>query len=307
MYKKVLVIFALLVAVTLGVGGCTALAGDKFYLKDGLYVPENDQCYKIEYEAHPEGEDYGEGIYVRTKDGSVVEISLGFGARQIVKKVVRKNNNFYTISFEYRSPKITQDHTYVYKIHADTSFSEVEEIYDNNVDIRARNFKPTTYKYCGDPLLSDKRDEHERKSDVLKNNNIDVKKQNKMRVVNSIAGVWSGYFPLKNSNGKSYMINLTYVITRDSNNSGAYHFTQTSFLKFDNPTDTFSCTNTSSYSNTYQGDIVEDSSGYRFIQKIVSNPKCGTLDVDLFRLNGDHIDVVNVSGGKIRSGYLTRN
>lgn len=308
MHSKALATYLILAVVMLGINISSVLAKDAFYLKDGLYVPEKDQCYKVNDEYHIEGDDYnGHGIYVQTKKGSVVEIYLELGQGLRVKKVVRKNNNLYAVSFEYHNNRITQDHTYVYKIHSDTSFTEVEEVYADDIDIRCRNFKPTTYKYCGDQHIFDEREEYERKNNLSKPNATNTPKQNKKQVAKEITGSWSGHFPVRNSNGKSYMLNMTYVITRDSTNGGMYHFTQTSLLKFDNPTDVFGCTNTNSYSNSYQGDIIEEQGGYKFVQKTVSNPKCGTPDIDLYRLNGERIDVVNVNGGKITGGYLTRN
>ena len=310
MYLKALATYLILIAVILGVNVCSVLANDVFYLKDGLYVPEKDQCYKIENEYHPEGKEYtGDGIYVQTKNGSVFKIFLGVGQRYEFLKVIKKDGNLYTVLFGLKpggqmGDSTVQQDSNVYKVYSETSFSWLSVTSDGLPD---KSFKPVKYKYCEGQYEFDAHEGNEKKNNLSKSNTTSVQKQNSKQIAKDITGTWSGYFPVKNSNGKSYMLNMTYVISRDSAKVGMYHFTQTSFLKFDDPADVFGCSNTNSYSNTYQGDIIEEQVGYKFIQKTVSNPKCGTTDVDLYRLNGDRINAVNVNGGKITSGYLTRN
>lgn len=122
-----------------------------------------------------------------------------------------------------------------------------------------------------------------------------------------ISGTWTGYFPVKNANGKSLIISITIVVTRDNGDASRYHFTETYFLKFDDPSTEFSCSSSNSFSVTFRGDIEIENNIYKFISKTVSNPKCGTLSMDIFRLNGEKLEAVNVNAGLITSGFLSRN
>ena len=290
-------------------GICNALAKDNFYIKGGLYVQDGQKCYNVKGREDISGSGDVDDLYIRTKNGTVFEIYTSV-VKYVFLKTIKKDGDLYTVLLGLKpgarmGDNIVEKDTYVYKIQNDTSFSILRMI--DETGVQDRSFKPITYKYCGDQHLFDAQDEYEMQNNSSQSNTTSSQKQNPKQLTKSIAGTWSGYFPVKNSNGKSYMLNMTYVITRDSANSGMYHFTQTSFLKFDNPTDVFGCSNTNAYSNTYQGDIIEEQVGYKFIQKTVSNPKCGTTDVDLYQLNGDRFNAVNVNGGKITSGYLTKN
>ena len=122
-----------------------------------------------------------------------------------------------------------------------------------------------------------------------------------------ISGTWTGYFPAKNANGKPFIMSLTFVVTRDQGDASRYHFTETCFLKFDDPSTEFSCSSSNSYSVTFRGDIEIENNIYKFIHKAVSNPKYGTLSMEIFRLNGEKLEAVNVNAGLITSGTLSRN
>ena len=122
-----------------------------------------------------------------------------------------------------------------------------------------------------------------------------------------ISGTWTGYFPAKNVNGNPLIMSLTFVVARDSSDASRYHFTETCFLKFDNPDIEFSCSSTNSLSVTFRGDIEIENNTYKFIHKTVSNPKCGTLNMEVFRFNGENFEAVNVNGGLVTSGTMSRN
>jgi len=168
MHKKVLFTCLLLVVVIIGVNSCIAQAKDIFYLKDGLYIPSNNKCYKVEDKYHIEGMNGNDdGIYVKTKNKTVSEIYLGYGQKYEFLKLVKKNGNLYTVVFGLKpggqmGDSTVQKDTYVTKVYSETSFSFVEQIYDADIDIRARNFKPIDYKYCGDQHIFDEDEEYYR-------------------------------------------------------------------------------------------------------------------------------------------------
>jgi len=121
-----------------------------------------------------------------------------------------------------------------------------------------------------------------------------------------IVGTWRGVFHAKNSNGKPYTVDCEYVITKDKSNPDNYYFKQIDTLTFLDSTDTFSCSSKNSYSNSFDGQIVVNQENLKFIQKTVSNPRCGSLGTDYFRIAGDHLEVVNFNDGKVMTGVLIK-
>lgn len=123
----------------------------------------------------------------------------------------------------------------------------------------------------------------------------------------SLAGTWTGQFVTQNSNGKKYTITITYVISAVGGNPNLFLFKQVDNLQFINPSDWFECSMKNFNNNSYKGEAALNANKVTFVQKEVYNPGCGTLGTDVYRLDGDRLEVVSVNGGKIRTGALKRN
>jgi hypothetical protein len=122
----------------------------------------------------------------------------------------------------------------------------------------------------------------------------------------ALLGHWTGEFPLANGNGKKYTVVIAYYVYADPHDPGKIRFKEADSLRFLDPSVSFSCSGTNFYSNSFEGEVVITGDTVKFQQKRVSNPDCGGLSVDVYRLDGDRLEAVRVDEGKITSGFLRR-
>lgn len=125
-------------------------------------------------------------------------------------------------------------------------------------------------------------------------------------VQSNLTGNWTGDFQLINPHGKKYTAHYSYIISQDPSDPSRLTFKQTNTLTFVNKIDVFSCNNSNTCINSYEGVIKNNGQEIKFIQQKISNPSCGSPDTDTFRLNGSSLEAVHVDGGKITTGELHR-
>ena len=164
MHKKSVISCALLVVAMVGASVCNALAKDNFYIKDGLYVPVNKKCYKVENKDDISSEGDVEDLYVRTRNGSII-VMYGEAERYEVLKFIKKDGNLYTVLLGLKTGgtmgnRVVEKFTTTYNIASETSFTLLKQFDEQGY--QDKRFKPVTYKYCGDQHIFDEEEEYYR-------------------------------------------------------------------------------------------------------------------------------------------------
>jgi|GEM_PF-4530697 len=263
-------------------------------IKAGIYVLGKDKC--------SEADEFPVLNVSEKKDGGVYSFNWP-AIHQFIVRSVNKKDNIYHILVDFQpvtgamAYKTMYKETWVIEVANETSFTLLEA---PTLEIQGDNKE--TYKYCTQETIENKAETNNHKSAAFNS----VGNLSTPDSKNKIVGTWRGVFHAKNSNGKPYTVDCEYVITQDKNNPDNYYFKQIDTLTFLDSTDTFSCSSKNSYSNSFDGQIVVHQENLKFIQKTVSNPRCGSLGTDYFRIAGDHLEVVNFNDGKVTTGILNK-
>ena len=122
----------------------------------------------------------------------------------------------------------------------------------------------------------------------------------------AILGDWSGEFHLVNANGTPYRYTITISVGRESANPRVIKFKQDNTLQFDSPGSVHSCTKKNVSVFSYEGDAYFEAGKYYFVQKKLYDTVCSTPGTQVFRLTGSDLEIVDVNGGQIRSGYIKK-
>jgi len=271
-------------AVSLFLGGVApASAGKTLPIKEGLYTAAGTKCRVVssvlEMDEHE--------LRATGKNGAVDGLDDTNCYNSFTK--IKRNGNIYTInvkSVPNSGWKGTMENQWNVVVNNEKSFT-MDSIMDN---------VKTVYNYCGafgespEPAAAG-------------NDSNSLIAQNP----SGLAGTWTGQFVTQNSNGKKYTLTITYAISAVDGNPNLFLFTQVDSLQFINPSDWFECSMKNFYNNSFKGEAALSANKVTFVQKQVSNPGCGMLGTDVYRLDGDRLEVVSVNDGKIRTGALKRN
>ena len=143
----------LLIIISPSIHTSTSYAKNTLYLKDGLYVNENRECYKAEsiFDLYIDKET--EDMFVETKNNSVVGFAMNSNYLK-VEKIIKQEGDVFTLKIGIQPNtssmafKTIAESIDVIKVNSDTSFT-----YLDTYELGSKSdgkFKKETYKYCGD-------------------------------------------------------------------------------------------------------------------------------------------------------------